>query len=95
MLPFEFTYILRAVGGLLTFIVGAIEIVAAGCFLLFDDANQKMNYAIFMLGCLAYDALLIHLPFTEEHRSFEREMTHFTADLALAGAVLMAVGFRD
>jgi hypothetical protein len=95
MLLFEFTYILRAVGGLITFTIGAIEIVSAACFLFFDDARQKLNYAVFMLGCLAYDALLIHLPFTEEHRSFEREMTHFTADVALAGAVLMAVGFRD
>jgi hypothetical protein len=95
MLLFEFTYIVRSIGALLTFIVGSIEIVAAASFLFFEESSHRFNYALFMLGCLAYDALLIHLPFSEDEKSFGREMTHFTADLALAGAVLMAVGFRD
>ena len=95
LLMFEFTYIVRAVGGMLTFIVGAVEIVSASAFLFYDDASLKMKYGVFLLGCLAYDALLIHLPFTGDERTFGREMTHFTADVALAGAVFMAVGFRD
>jgi hypothetical protein len=42
-----------------------------------------------------YDAFLIHMPFSEVERQIEREIAHFIVDFALAGALLMGVGFRN
>ncbi len=56
---------------------------------------MKSDYAQLLLICLMYDAFLIHMPFSEVERQIEREIAHFIVDFALAGALLMGVGFRN
>ena len=75
--------------------MGIFEAVGAAGFLFYEAPALRQTYVGILLTCLAYDALIIHMPFSELDRSFEREMYHFTSDVAIAGALLMSGGFRD
>ena len=80
---------------LIQFSVGAIEVSAAFSYLLLEDSRVRNRFITVLLLVLCYDTLLIHLPFTELARNYEKEMSHCVCNTLLAGSLLMVAGFRD
>jgi len=80
---------------LINFSIGLIELIAAAGLLFYEDHLERTTYVQILLWVLTFDSFLMHFPFSELDKNFEKEMSHFTHNIGIAGALLMAAGFRN
>ena len=78
----------------INFMSGVILLVAA-CTLAFYQQRQARAWAVqVLLMWLCWDAMVLHQPISEQAKFYQAELSHFIADIALAGGLLMLIGFR-
>ena len=95
ILLFQFASIIDIYGSLITFSIGLIQLIGAIGTLLVEESDNRLTFIQLLLLCLLFDSSILHMPFTELEREQERELMHFSCNIAIGGALLMAGGLRD
>ena len=72
----EFSWIMETFGTLIVVCVAVLELVSGVLFGAYDGEKRHF-YAYLLLGCLVFDSLLIHFPFSETARNFGPNNAHF------------------
>ena len=94
LLLFDFYQLFETFGSVLLICIAAIELVSGMLFVVYES-EQRLFYAYLLVGCLCFDSLAMHFPFTETQRNFGHHNSHFSANLLIAASTLMAAGFEN
>ena len=92
----EFTWLSPSFG-YVVLVTGVVELFTAMLLFTTDAAKVDQRQSLVrVLACLlAFDALVMHFPFSEVDRNFGKEVDHVCTDLALIGGLYMLAGYRD
>ena len=99
LLFFELAWLFDRSGTISTLIVislGVIELLSAALlFIVEDNVELRGTLVTILTILLAFDALVVHWPFTEQWHNIGKELPHFSTNLGLIGGVWMMHGLRD
>ena len=72
-----------------------IELMSAALLFFYENSEDRKVYVKILTALLAFDAFVLHCPFTERWSSMGSELSHFSTNIGLAGGLIMLQGMRD
>ena len=94
MLLIEFSAFTKLFSNLITLIIGALEVSAAGCLFFFKIPQRRVICSWILFWITIFDSLVCHFPFNEQGKMRYLETRHSVLGLAIAAGVLMVGGIR-